>query len=199
MAAHEQILPLLPIRCWVCLFFSCRQQKSEKRRYLCVCVSMGKQVIAMGLWRLSWLCYCLSILTKPGIPSPFCHSDLSRRPGLISSKNALVKKQSDSNNPQKRTTLTRGTLLLGSRSVSLMGCQGKQGVWVQLVSQTVGCRQKECEGTLFLCKSPSAPARYWRCRVCTSSVGARVGCWIPGKDLPVVIWTHYPNEGNSHR
>lgn len=168
-----------------------------------VCVSMGKQVIVVGLWGLSQLCCCLSsrsILTKPGIPTPFCHGDLSRRPGLISSKNALVKIQSDSNNSRKRIRLTWGTLLLGSRSANLMGCQWKEGGWAQLISQTVGCRQKEGEVTLFLWKSLLALACYRCCRVCASKLQywVRVGCWIPGKNLSVIIWISCPNVDNSH-
>lgn len=35
MAAHKQILPLFPSKCQECLFYNCRQQKSESSQCLC--------------------------------------------------------------------------------------------------------------------------------------------------------------------
>lgn len=54
---------------------------------------------------------------------------------------------------------------------SLMGSQWKQGVHTKLISHTVGCRQKEDGGILFLYKSLLASACYLCHRIWANSAG----------------------------
>lgn len=110
------------------VYFSTVDSKSLEVGNVFVCTPMEKQVIVIHLWGL----HCLfltpcslnssSILTKSGIPTPFCHGDLSR---WYQATKILWWRTKVTNNPQKRTLLTWGTLLLGSYSVSLMGFQQK--------------------------------------------------------------------------